>query len=107
MAFYKSQMPRSAAISLKNQLLIAIGGRAFVHLPSSPAEFGDFTPLDSGTEPRPSGDPRDGQEVEIVAWRPQSAQGLSYHVRRLSDRREWWARAICLRKSASVKAVEE
>ena len=50
---------------------------------------------------------RDGQEVEIIAWRPLAPQGLSYQVRRSSDHREWWAKAVCLRKSASASALED
>ena len=107
MAFYRSPMPRQAALSFKNQLLLAIGHHAFVHLPSSGAEFGDFLPVAGSPGAKPASDLKDGQEVEILAWRPHSPQGLAYQVCRLSDRREWWAKAICLRKSAVATVTEE
>lgn len=107
MSYYKSAMPRQTSLSFKNQLLLAVGRHAFVHLPPSGAVHGDFTPF--GVEPgaRPASALRDGQEVEIIAWRPLAPQGLSYQVRRLSDCREWWAKAVCLRQSASTSPVGE
>ncbi len=100
MAFYKSQ-PREKALSFKNQLLIAIGARAFVNLPD--AIRGDFGPIvDSSGPKRADHDLRDGQEVEILAWRPRSPLGLAYQIRRLSDGREWWVEALYLRTSLSI-----
>lgn len=107
MAYNRSAMPRQTSLSFKNQLLIAIGRHAFVHLPPSGACHGDFTPFGVRPGAHPASALRDGQEVEIIAWRPLAPQGLSYQVRRLSDRHEWWAKAICLRKSASASAVIE
>ncbi len=43
----------------------------------------------------------DGQEVEIVSWRPRSRDGLSYQIRRLSDGSEWWITATFLRRAAA------
>jgi hypothetical protein len=107
MAFYKSPMPRQASLSFKNQLLLAVGRHAFVNLPPSGATHGDFLPFGVRPGARDGSALKDGQEVEIIAWRPLAPQGLAYQVRRLSDRREWWAKAICLRKSASATAIEE
>ena len=42
----------------------------------------------------------DGQEVEILSWRPRSREGLSYQIRRLSDGSEWWLAATYLRRLA-------
>ena len=99
MAFYRSQqMPREKALSFKNQLLIAIGGHAYVHLPD--AVRGDFGPMiDNPGASFAAHDLSDGQEVEILAWRPRSPLGLAYQIRRLSDGREWWIEALYLRKS--------
>lgn len=99
MAFYRSQsMPREKALSFKNQVLFSIGGHAFVHLPE--AVRGDFGPMiEKPGTPSPSHDLTDGQEVEILAWRPRSPLGLAYQIRRLSDGREWWIEALYLRKS--------
>lgn len=107
MAFYKYPTPRQPSLSFKNQFLIAIGRHAFLHLPPSGAAHGDFTPFGVKPGSKPAGALRDGQEVEIIAWRPLAPQGLSYQVRRLSDRREWWAKAICLRASAAVSVIDK
>ena len=97
MAFYKAQ-PREKALSLKNQLLIAIGGHAFVNLPD--IARGDFGAI-VDNRAKHNGVPglSDGQEVEILAWRPRSPLGLAYLIRRLSDNHEWWIEALYLRKS--------
>ena len=101
MTFQKTWTPKQAAPSFKNQLILSIGRRAFVNLPGSGAELGDFTPF--GTAPAAAEkDPSDGQEVEIISWRPMGPQGLSYQVQRVSDRRQWWAKATCLRTSAAA-----
>ena len=100
MAFYKAQ-PREKALSFKNQLLLAIGGHAFVHLPDTVR--GDFGPMvDNPAAKAAAHDLRDGQEVEILAWRPRSPLGLAYQIRRLSDGREWWVEALYLRKQLAV-----
>jgi len=100
MAFYKAQ-PREKALSMKNQLLLAIGGHAFVHLPD--AVRGDFGPIigDRAVTTAAHG-LSDGEEVEILAWRPRSPLGLAYQIRRLSDGREWWIEALYLRKSLAA-----
>jgi hypothetical protein len=106
MAFQRSE-PREKALSFKNQVLIAVGGRAFVHLPETIR--GDFGPMvNTNDKPRASStahDLSDGQEVEILAWRPRSPLGLAYQIRRLSDGREWWIEALYLRKSLAIAAV--
>jgi hypothetical protein len=37
--------------------------------------------------------------VEILAWNPQAREGLAYQVRRLTDRKVWWVRALYLRRA--------
>lgn len=107
MAYSRSAMPRQTSLSFKNQLLLAIGRHAFVHLPPTGAVHGDFIPFGVRPAAHQGSAICDGQEVEIIAWRPLAPQGLSYQVRRLSDCREWWAKAVCLRKSASASAIVE
>jgi hypothetical protein len=48
----------------------------------------------------------DGQEVEILSWRPRSREGLAYQIRRLSDGKEWWIAAIYLRRRAAAALTE-
>jgi hypothetical protein len=109
MAFYRSQGPRQAAISFKDQLLLAIGHHAFIHLPKRPGVRDDgFAPQTIETKKtRSPNDLKDGQEVEVIAWRPQSAQGVTYHIRRLSDGGEWWIRAFYLRKTAAAQVAAD
>jgi hypothetical protein len=49
----------------------------------------------------------DGQQVEILSWRPRSREGLVYQVRRTTDGKECWIGAQYLRKQATAASVEE
>jgi hypothetical protein len=40
----------------------------------------------------------DGQEVEIVSWRPRAREGVAYQVRRSTDGSEWWISVEYLRR---------
>jgi len=107
MSFFKSQSRRESAISLKNQLLLAIGRHAFVHLPHASGRPGESAPMSDDAGWAVANDLTDGQEVEIMAWRPRSPQGLAYRIRRLSDGKEWWIQALYLRQSSLVAAAAE
>jgi hypothetical protein len=96
----------SSSSSIKNQLILSVGRHAFVALPPSGAADGDFTPFGQEKKTAPA-NLCDGEEVEIIAWRPTAAGGVAYQIQRVSDRREWWARATCLRVSAVAPAVLE
>jgi len=52
---------------------------------------------------RLANDLADGQEVEILSWRPRAREGLTYQIRRLSDGTEWWIAAVYLRRSPDVR----
>jgi len=54
---------------------------------------------------RMTNDLADGQEVEILSWRPRSREGLVYQIRRLSDGSEWWLAATYLRRSAAAQVT--
>jgi hypothetical protein len=99
---WKSTPSSSSSTSVRHQLILAVGRRVFVHLPETGPEQGDFRPFGRKPGATPDKEIRDGQEVEIIAWRPMAPEGLSYQIVRLSDQREWWARATCLRTSASA-----
>lgn len=47
----------------------------------------------------------DGQQVEIVSWRPRSREGLVYQIRRVADGSEWWIGAQYLRRQPAPQAV--
>jgi hypothetical protein len=97
----------SSSSSIKNQLILSVGRHAYLALPPSGAADGDFTPFGQEKKTAPAKDLCDGQEVEIIAWRPTAAGGVAYQIQRVSDRREWWARGTCLRTSAEAPAVLE
>jgi hypothetical protein len=58
-----------------------------------------------GTGAPVGNDLADGQEVEILSWRPRSREGLVYQILRLSDRSEWWIAATYLRRAAAPRAA--
>ena len=80
----------------KKAPVFCVGWRAFVHWPS-PSEP---VPLTDNTGRPLANDLSDGQQVEIVSWRPRSREGLMYQVRRVLDGSEWWIEARYLRKQA-------
>jgi hypothetical protein len=96
-AYYRPPAAKTPRTS-KDEALFAVGWRAFVHWPQKSGDQVTSVPVAS-----PGGDPvrndlSDGQEVEILAWRPFATGGLSYQIRRLSDGSEYWVRALYLRK---------
>jgi hypothetical protein len=79
----------------KNQAVFCVGWRAFVNWPQ---RNGRAVPLVDG-EGRPlENDLIDGQEVEILSWRPKSREGAVYQVRRITDGSEWWIGVNYLRR---------
>ena len=100
MAFDNLPPSKPAPRRAKNQPVFCVGWRAFVHWPqrSTPVPL-----VDSAGQPL-ANDLVDGQEVEIVSWRPRSREGLLYQVRRRTDGSEWWIGAIYLRRQP--QAVE-
>jgi hypothetical protein len=95
-------MARSGRESSKKQLLVAIGGHAFVNWPQAHLRQPEPLPMNDDRGRPVENDLKDGEEVEILAWRPKARQGLAYQVRRLRDGREWWVAALYLRQSAAV-----
>jgi hypothetical protein len=103
----KAWMPKPTSPVTKNQLILPVGRRVFLNLPGGEVS-GDFLPFGLKPGASPSTALRDGQEVEIIAWRPMAPAGLSYQIQRVSDQREWWTPATCLRKlkAAQVASAE-
>jgi hypothetical protein len=106
MGFYRSPLPRQSSGSFKNELLVGIGRHAFVNLAQSGTQPAQSAPMSDDRGRPVENDLRDGQEVEILAWRPQSREGLAYQIRRLSDGREWWLAALYLRKLSAPARPE-
>lgn len=96
MAFDNLAPSKAAVRRVKTDPILGVGCRAFVHWPT-PATAA-AVPLISAAEPLLPNDLVDGQEVEIISWRPRSREGLAYQIRRVSDGKEWWILATHLRR---------
>jgi hypothetical protein len=79
----------------RNAPVFCVGWRAFVNW----LQTGPVPLMDTNGQPL-ANDLIDGEQVEIVSWRPRSREGLLYQVRRLADGSEWWIGANCLRRQA-------
>jgi len=96
MAFNNSPMARASARRAKTEHVFCVGWHAFVHWPQRAGQPLGPVPLRDATGRVPTNDLADGQEVEIVSWRPRAREGITYQIRRLSDGTEWWIAAIYL-----------
>lgn len=96
MTYRSSQAPRQA----KNDLVVGVGSHAYVNWSPPLDQPGRPVPMTDGSGVPIGNDLTDGQEVEILSWRPRSRDGLSYQIRRLSDRSEWWIASTFLRRIA-------
>jgi hypothetical protein len=92
-------LPRSrpAPRRAKSAPIFCVGWRAFVHWPAGSPQS---VPLTDPTGQPVVNDLADGQQVEILSWRPRSRDGLLYQIRRLTDGSEWWIEARHLRREA-------
>lgn len=105
-AFDNRRASRPAPRRAKNAPVFCAGWHVFVHWPLR--DGGTLTPVpltDTNGGPL-TNDLADGQQVEILAWRPRSREGLQYQVRRLSDGSEWWIGAQYLRRQYGPEASE-
>jgi len=89
----------------KKAPIFCVGWRAFVHWPAREGHVPGPVPLTDAAGQPMANDLADGQEVEIVSWRPRSREGLMYQVRRVADGRELWISAHYLRRDAASSAV--
>ena len=92
----------------KTDLVVGVGSHAFVNWAPPTGQPRRGVPILDGNGKLLMNDLSDGQEVEIVSWRPRSREGLSYQIRRISDGCEWWIAATYLRRRAvaSPKVVD-
>ena len=98
MAFENLPPSKPASRRTPNAPVFCVGWRAYVHWPLRNSVALGPVPLMDGSGQPLANDFTDGQEVEIVSWRPRSREGLLYQVRRVSDGSEWWIGAHCLRR---------
>ena len=101
--FESSPSPRSANRRPKGGPVFCVGWRAFVNW-SAPG--GKPVPIMDRDGKPLANDLSDGQQVEILSWRPRSREGVVYQIRRLTDGSEWWIGAQYLRRQLAADAVE-
>jgi len=103
MAFGNPPAAKPASRRAKNELVLGVGSHAYVNWIPPASQSSRAVPMTDALGQPVGNDLTDGQEVEIVSWRPRSRDGLSYQIRRLSDRSEWWIAAVYLRRLAEVQ----
>lgn len=88
--------------------VFCVGWRAFVNWPQAAGEPPSPVPVSDSFGKSVDNDLADGQEVEIVAWRPRSRESALYHVRRSADGQEGWIDVQCLRRNreAPLRLIE-
>jgi hypothetical protein len=79
--------------------VFCIGRRAFVNWRQHGAKLPSPVPLTDGAGEPIANDLVDGQEVEILSWRPRARESVTYQVRRISDGSEWWISVVYLREA--------
>jgi hypothetical protein len=97
-AFLKAPTPKSTTRLDKNALILCVGWKAFINWPRTGGRTPEPLPINDAQGEAVANDLTDGQEVEILAWRPHAREGLAYQVRRTSDRKVWWVRSLYLRR---------
>jgi hypothetical protein len=94
---FESSRQRGVVAPRARQVVLAVGQRAFVHHPGNspyPVAMTDDQGLPAAAALR------DGDEVEILAWRPRGSTGTRYRVRRHADGAHGWLAAAELRRTA-------
>jgi len=83
----------------KNPPVFCVGWRAFIHWPQAAGQVTRPVPMTDGAgKPLPN-DLVDGQEVEILSWRPRAREGVTYQIRRIIDGTEWLIPVDYLRRT--------
>ncbi len=100
-------LPRSKPVPrrTKKHPVFCVGWKAFVHWPPRDGHSPTPVPMVDSAGALLANDLADGQEVEIVSWRPRSREGLQYQIRRISDNTEWWIGAVYLRRQRDASSV--
>ena len=105
-AFQRSpEVKASRSRREKSGPVFCVGRKAFIHWPALMRKP-DGVPLTDGNGAHLPNDLVDGQQIEIVSWRPHSSRGLLYQIRRVADGREGWILANHLRRQAAAESPE-
>ncbi len=104
-AFDNLPASKPAPRRTKKEPIFCAGWRAFIHWPQPADHVPRAVPLADACGKPLANDLADGQEVEILSWRPRAREGLTYQIRRLGDGSEWWIGAAYLRRQRDADAV--
>jgi hypothetical protein len=109
MQFGHSHLPASkpAPRRAQNAPVFCIGWHAFVNWRQPAGKQRSPVPMTDGSGKPIPNDLADGQEVEIVSWRPRARDGVTYQVRRCSDGSEWWISVEYLRRAREAPPLVE
>lgn len=91
----------------KSEKVFGVGGNAYISWVPPVGELPTPVPMVDGAGQPIANDLLDGQEVEILSWRPGAREGVIYEVRRRGDRSEWWISVEYLRKQPEAPAPAE
>jgi len=105
-AFHRSPGTRTTTRREKSGPVFCVGWRAFVHWPLRGSAAKEQVPITDMSGKLLPNDLVDGQQVEILSWRPRAREGVLYQIRRLTDGSEWWIGARHLRRQATADSVE-
>jgi hypothetical protein len=97
MLFDNLPTSKPAARRSKSEPIFGVGWHAYVNWPQPACQLPRPVPMTDAAGKPLANDLADGQEVEILSWRPRAREGLAYQVRRLGDGSEWWIAAVYLR----------
>lgn len=106
-AFERSPAPRTKSRRESSGPIFCVGRKAFVNWPPRALQPVEGVPLTDGKGKRLPNDLSDGEQVEVLSWRPRSSDGLLYQIRRVADGREGWISAHHLRREATAKVLED
>ena len=98
MLFDNLPASKPAARRSKKEPVFGVGSHAYVNWPQPEWQPPGPVPMTDAGGKQLANDLTDGQEVEILSWRPRAREGLAYQVRRLGDGSEWWIAAVYLRR---------
>ena len=90
----------------KNGPVFCVGWRAFVNLPQ-PAGVAGSLPMTDAAGHQLANDLADGEEVEIISWRPRARESATYQIRRSTGGNEGWVEVDYLRRSRVAPAAAE
>jgi len=87
--------------------VFCVGWHAFVNRPQAAGKPAAPIPMTDRAGKAIANDLADGQELEILSWRPHGREGVAYQVRRCTDGSEWWIGVAYLRRLREAPPLVE